>query len=176
MKNHYIYQDNLESERLTTRFLVPEDAGAWIEFCEDTEAVAYLPKFGLDRAEEKALYWINRQLGRYQDQRYGLQAFIHKETGKLIGQCGLLLQEVDGQMELEVGYHVLPKYWGQGYAPEAARLFIDYVFDHKLAPSIISIIDFRNTKSQRVAEKNGLVREQQTRWADRDVYVYRLMK
>ncbi|WP_247237207.1 GNAT family N-acetyltransferase [Telluribacter sp. SYSU D00476] len=176
MNNSYTYQDQLESERLYTRFLVPEDAMAWAEFFEDTEAVAYLPDFCLDTAEEKAQYWINRQLGRYRENRYGLQALVHKQTGELIGQCGLLLQEVDGQTELEVGYHILPRYWGQGYAPEAARLFIDYAFEQGLAPSIISIIDIRNIKSQRVAEKNGLIREKQTRWADRDVYVYRLMK
>lgn len=174
MKHLYTYHDQLESERLTTRFLIPEDAGVWVEFFEDTEAVAYLPEFGLDTAEEKAEYWMDRQLARYRDKRYGLQALLHKQTGELIGQCGLLQQEVDGQTELEVGYHILPRYWGQGYAPEAARLFINYAFEHKLAPSIISIIDIRNHKSQRVTEKNGLVRERQTRWSDLDAYIYRL--
>lgn len=84
-----------------------------------------------------------------------------------------MLQEVDGKPELEVGYHIFKKYWGQGYAPEAAKAFLHYGFENKWAPSIISIIDIRNTKSQRVADKNGLKREKQTKWADWDVFIYR---
>jgi RimJ/RimL family protein N-acetyltransferase len=99
---------------------------------------------------------------------------IDKETNALIGQCGLLLQEVDGIRELEVGYHIIKKYWGKGYAPEAARLFLDFAVEHDLADSVISIIDIRNTKSMRVAEKNGLHRDKQTRWLDKDVFIYRI--
>jgi RimJ/RimL family protein N-acetyltransferase len=103
-----------------------------------------------------------------------MQALIHRQTGAFIGQCGLLAQEVDGVQELEVGYHIFYKYWGQGYAPEAAKGFLQHAFENKLADSLISIIDVRNLKSQRVAEKNGLVREKQTRWSELDVFVYRI--
>jgi [ribosomal protein S5]-alanine N-acetyltransferase len=173
MTSTYLYHQHLQSDRLRTRFLTPDDATAWLEFFRDSRAVELFPDFGLATAEEKAHYWINRQVQRYHDKRYGLQALVHKQTSELIGQCGLLQQEVDGQQELEVGYHILPRYWGHGYAPEAARLFIHYALDNHLADSVISIIDIRNLKSQRVAEKNGLLREKQTRWSDLDVYIYR---
>jgi RimJ/RimL family protein N-acetyltransferase len=94
----------------------------------------------------------------------------------MVGQCGILAQVVDDIPELEVGYHILPQYWGKGYAPEAAKFFINYAFENNLADSIISVIDVGNIKSQRVAEKNGLYREKQTVQMGDDVFVYRILK
>jgi RimJ/RimL family protein N-acetyltransferase len=146
----------------------------WLDFFKDPEAIELFPDFGLKTIEERAQHWIDRQLMRYREHRYGLQILIDKKSGAAVGQCGLMLQEVDGEQELEVGYHIFKKYWGQGYAPEAARLFLDFAFEHGLADSVISIIDVRNDKSMRVAEKNGLRREKQTKWLDLDVYIYRI--
>lgn len=174
MLNEYYYRDQLESKRLITRYIVPGDVMPWTEFFNDPKAIELFPDFGLNTIEERVQHWINRQLIRYQENRYGLQMLMNKETHELIGQCGLLLQEVDGIRELEVGYHMISKYWGNGYAPEAARLFLDFAVEHDLADSVISIIDIRNINSIRVAEKNGLRRDKQTRWLDKDVFIYRI--
>src|SRR5690606_41549329 len=99
--------------------------------------------------QESAAEWNDRQIDRYNTNTYGLKAIIDKRTNELIGQCGLLIQVVDGQTELEVGYHILKKYWGQGFAPEAARLYIDYAFAHGLAESVISYIDTRTIYSRK---------------------------
>jgi RimJ/RimL family protein N-acetyltransferase len=101
---------------------------------------------------------------------------LEKESNEFIGQCGLIKQEVDGKTEIEVGYHVFKKYWGRGFAPEAAKIFLEYAFNNNLSDSVISIIHVGNTKSQRVADKNGLTREKQTRWSDLDVFIYRMHK
>jgi ribosomal-protein-alanine N-acetyltransferase len=172
----YQYDDGLKSERTVTRMLVDEDFKPWTEFLADKDAVEFFPLAGFNSAEERSIYWINKQLARYADEKYGLQAILNKNTGELIGQCGLMAQEVDGIAELEVGYHIFKKFWGQGYAPEVAKMFINYAFQRDLASSIISIIDIRNVKSQRVAEKNGLIRDKQTTWLGLDIYVYRLNK
>ncbi len=169
-----IYRDQLESERLITRKLIESDKTIWADFFSDPEAVEFIPESGLTSDGDKAKHWIAKQINRYKENEFGLQVLIDKQTGSFIGQCGLLLQEVDGIKEIEVGYHMLKKYWGQGYAPEAARLFIGYAFENKLTDAVISIIDINNIKSQRVAEKNGLTREKQTRWKGMDVYIYRL--
>lgn len=174
MEHTYIYHDHLETSRLYTRFLTPEDVSVWKRFFKDEDAIAFLIDDGFNTYEEKATHWMYRQLQRYKDNRYGLQALIHRQTNEFIGQCGLLLQEVDGIIETEVGYHILKQYWGQGFAPEAARCFIRFAFDNNLSNSVISIIDRNNVKSQRVAEKNGLKREKQTRWNNREVYIYRI--
>lgn len=120
--------------------------------------------------------WIEKQLKRYADNRFGLQAINDKHSGEFIGQCGLLAQEVDGIQEVEVGYHIFKNFRGKGYAPEAARLFIDYAFNNDLTESLISIIHVDNIKSQRVADKNRLTREKETSWSGLQVYIYRINK
>lgn len=176
MTASYTYTDHLETKRLFTRFLTSEDIEVWARFFSDKEAVEFFPTFGFSSNSDQAKQWIERQLARYKENRFGLQALIDKKTNAFIGQCGLIKQDVAGTVEIEVGYHIFKKYWGQGYAPEAAKRFIDYGFENNLADSIISLIDIRNIKSQRVADKNGLAREKQVRWSGVDVYIYRIHK
>jgi len=170
----YVYQDNLESPRVLTRYLTKDDIKSWSSFFNDDEATEFLPNPGIQSNEERSAYWIEKQLNRYRNKLFGLQALISKETNEFIGQCGLLTQTVDEKIEVEVGYHIFKKYWGRGYAPEAAKIFIDFAFRNDLANSIISIINVNNIKSQRVANKNFLIREKQAVWSGLDVYIYRI--
>jgi ribosomal-protein-alanine N-acetyltransferase len=172
----YIYQDNLESERLLTRKLAMDDIKMWAEFFKDQEAIEFLPNTGFSSTDVHAKHWVEKQLNRYADNQFGLQVLIDKKTKQIIGQCGLLKQSVDEQAEIEVGYHIFKKHWGQGYAPEAAKLFIDYAFHNDLTNSVTSIINIKNVKSQRVADKNGLTKEKQTVWSGLDVFIYRIKK
>jgi RimJ/RimL family protein N-acetyltransferase len=171
----YQYTESLASERMLTRRLTLDDVPAWTEFFEDPEAIRFFLSF-LDPVSpaERARIWIVRQLARYAGQRYGLHALIEKETGQFLGQCGLLAQDIDGIAEVEVGYSLIKRHWGRGFAPEAARLFLDYAFTNLSVAYVISIIDRENINSQRVAEKNGLYRWKEAHWSGMDVYVYRM--
>lgn len=173
MLKGYKYEENLETSRLKTRWLVAEDHVRWTSFLANKKATQFFPDYLTDQPAERAKEWIKRQLNRYAENKFGLQALIDKQTGAFIGQCGLLLQEIDGVSELEVGYHILPEYWGRGYAPEAASGFMHYAMINQLSDSIISIIHHQNTNSMRVAEKNGLKPDKQTKWNDLDVVIYR---
>lgn len=173
---NYFYKDDLRSKRLRTRYLTMSDVAEWTKFFEDKDCTEFLPNLGLSSPQERANFWIDKQMKRYADKRFGLQALIDKETNEFVGQCGLLLQDVDGMPEVEVGYHMFKDHWGKGYAPEAAKLFLDFAFKNKVSDNVISIIDINNKKSQRVAEKNGLKKEKQTKWTDLDVFIYRIKK
>jgi len=172
----YQYEDNLESGRLITRFITLDDVPAWSEFFKDKEAIEYFPVMDLPDDEARARHWIERQLMRYANHKYGLQVLIEKKTNRFVGLCGLITQDLDGKEELEVGYHVFRKYWGQGFAPEAAKLFFDYAFNNNLSATVISIIHKDNIRSQRVAEKNGLKRDSETTWNNLEVFIYRVRK
>lgn len=172
----YIYGEVLDSARLTCRFLKPEDAIAWVPFFEDAESVAGLPDVGQPSAFATAAFWIDRQMARYREHRYGLQALLLKESGEMVGMCGLLLQEIEGKPELEVGYHMLAAHRGNGYAPEAAAFFIDFAFRNNQSQTVVSVIEVNNINSQKVAEKNGLVREKRISYAGMEVYIYRITK
>jgi [ribosomal protein S5]-alanine N-acetyltransferase len=172
----YFYKDNLQSARLTTRFLTEVDIAAWAEFFEYEDGDKYIPYFGNGSALEKSKAMIDFQLNRYREHTYGLQVLVEKSTGNFIGLCGLLYQAAY-DAEIEVGYHILHKHWGQGFAPEAAQLFIDYAFENNITESIIAIIDINNKNSQRVAEKLGFVNEKRVELEENHPeFVYRLKK
>lgn len=160
------------SERLLFRELKEEDALVWTEFTSDKESMKNFPAF--DNPLAKAKEWVALQQERYQKDGWGLYALILKSTNELVGQCGLLTQVVDGVRELEIGYHLLPRHRKQGYATEAAKAFKEYAFDRDLATSLISIIHIENVLSQKVATRNGMMREKQSTFKGMPVYIYRV--
>jgi RimJ/RimL family protein N-acetyltransferase len=103
---------------------------------------------------------IEKNLDRYAECGYGLFGVELKSSAGLIGDCGLVWQEIERKQELEVGYHFDRGFWGQGYATEAAKACIELAFRSAGVDHVISLIRQENVASRRVAEKNGLrVRE-----------------
>src|SRR6478609_11110811 len=105
----YLYHDELQTKRLITRFLTPEDILSWAQFFKDKEALEFLSTFGMDSCENMSKHWVERQLSRYNQNRFGLQALINKSTDGFIGQCGLINQEIDKKWEMEISYHIFKK-------------------------------------------------------------------
>jgi RimJ/RimL family protein N-acetyltransferase len=165
-------EDAITTERLTSRPLIPADIEPWMEFMLGEGSLDYLPF--VEGTREGAEWWVRRQLGRYERDGCGLLAVERRDGGALVGHCGLLRQVVEGRPELEVGYHLLPGARGHGYATEAARGFIDLAFGTGMADTVVSIIHEHNTPSQRVAERNGLVRELLIEMYGAPHYVYRI--
>jgi diacylglycerol kinase (ATP) len=100
--------------------------------------------------------WITRNRNRCTKDGHGLWAMVLKANGELIGDCGLVVQEVDNTDEIEIGYHLRRDHWNQGFATEAARACRDFAFAHLSANRLISPIRPENLRSRRVAEKNGM--------------------
>ena len=152
---NYLLTDQ-ETERLCFRVLTKEDFQNWLPFFEDKLILTY---FGIDPnlpKNELCENWFKKVFHRYENDLGGLNAIILKETGELIGQCGLLIQTVEGKKRLEVGYSLLPKYRGFGYATEAATKCKDFAFKNDLADELISMIHVDNISSENVALKNGM--------------------
>lgn len=144
----------LETERLRLRELVPEDYGALCFMLRDAETMyAYEHAF----SEAEAREWLQRQFDRYAEYGFGLWAVILKETGELIGQCGLTMQDGGnfGRV-LEVGYIFNRSFWHRGYAAEAALACKEYAFDKLGAKEVFSIIRDGNNASVKVALRNGM--------------------
>lgn len=81
---------------------------------------------------------------------------VEKATGKVIGHCGLLQKEVDGQQEVELVYVFARASWGRGYATEAAMALRDHAFGQLGLQRLISLIEPENAVSERVAIKVGM--------------------
>jgi RimJ/RimL family protein N-acetyltransferase len=71
---------------------------------------------------------------------------------------------------------LLPKFWGRGYASEAAQFFSNFGFEHEKLDYLISVIDIRNIASQKVAVRNGMFIDRQIKYYDLDVYIYQITR
>jgi [ribosomal protein S5]-alanine N-acetyltransferase len=159
----------LETARLRLREFTPADAETLEAVLGDPVTMQYYP-VAFDRKGVEL--WIEKNIGRYRHDGYGLWAMLLRSTGELIGDCGCTMQEVEGLNHVEVGYHVRRDLWGNGYATEAAQACIEYAFTRLGADRVISIIRPENLQSVRVAEKNGLVREKIVFWRGLDHCIY----
>lgn len=143
----------LETERLYLREMDQADYQSLCKILQDNETMyAYEGAFNDTEVQE----WLERQISRYQKWGFGLWAVILKETGEMIGQCGLTMQPwKDGEV-LEIGYLFQRMHWHKGYAVEAARACRQYAFETLNAKEVCSIIRDTNTASRNVAIRNGM--------------------
>lgn len=143
----------LETKRLFLREMNESDFPALAAILGDAETMtAYNGAFNAEEIQT----WLNNQLARYRRYGFGLWAAVLKETGAMIGQCGITVQNWNGRELLEVGYLFNRAFWHCGYATEAARACMDWAFDVLGAAEICSIIRDSNAASQGVARRNGL--------------------
>jgi len=160
----------LETLRLNFRELTASDVVNLQKIFSDPVAMEFYPS---TKSEAETLEWIDWNIQSYQENGFGLWALIDKSTGVFVGQAGLILQKnVDGADETEIAYLLERKYWGNGFAIEAASRCRDLAFSRFECDRVISLIDPKNNPSIRVAERIGMVLEKNVqRWGKAvDVY------
>ena len=115
----------METERLLLREYTTDDFDALYEIMSDPETMRHYPA---PFDEERTRGWIAWNLDNYAKYGFGLWAVVLKETGEFIGDCGITIQNIDGEMLPEIGYHIHKKHWRKGYAKEAAIAVRDWPF------------------------------------------------
>jgi RimJ/RimL family protein N-acetyltransferase len=143
-------QYTVETERLTLHPLSEADAETWLRLMADPVAKRLLhsPEPVADR--ERALGGLRSWVAHFED-GVGMYAVRVRETGEEAGFVGFVPRELDWGREVELGWLLLPEFWGRGYATEAARALLP------LGPSrIVSMIRVENDASENVARKLGM--------------------
>jgi [ribosomal protein S5]-alanine N-acetyltransferase len=167
-----------ESKRLYFRKLQEQDFENWVSFCSDPASLEYIffAQGTPDDPAVKSRIWFDRIFQRYENNLGGLNVLIDKNTNEFIGQCGLLIQTVDGKEEMEIGYSIMPHHRKKGYALEAAKKCRDFAFENNFRDSLISIIHIDNVNSANVAIGNGMKNEKQTVYSGNPVNIFRISK
>lgn len=143
----------LETQRLTLRQMTQDDYPSLCRILQD-EGAMYAYEGAFSDAEVQS--WLDKQLERYREHGIGLWAVILKESGEMIGQCGLTVQDYNDKNVVEVGYLFQRAYWHMGYAAEAAQACKKYAFEKLDIKEVYSIIRDTNLPSQNVAKRNGM--------------------
>ena len=141
------------TERLFLREMTMDDFDALYKVLADKEIMQHYP-YTFD--EERVRGWIQRNVDRYNNEGFGLWAVCLRENGEMIGDCGLTLQNIDGQMLPEIGYHIRKDCQKKGYAKEAALAVRDWAFKNTSYPAIYSYCKYTNVPSFKTAESIGM--------------------
>ena len=143
----------LETKRLIVREYTADDFADLFAILSDSETMKYYPK---PYDENGVNRWINWCIDSYQKYGFGLWALQLKDSGKFIGDCGISMQNIDGQSLPEIGYHINKDFWRQGYAKEACEEVKKWFFENTNFDCVYSYMNKENIASVNTAKSNGM--------------------
>ena len=126
--------------------------------------------------QEQTKSFLDKVIGWDRDGMPSQFAMIVRSSGLLVGYCGFFHHEVDGKMEIEIGYRLDSTFWNRGLATEAARAVRDHGFRNLRLEYVISLIHPENHPSRRVAEKNGMILERETTFRGFATFVFAITR
>ncbi len=142
-----------ETPRLYLRQFTEADAPLILALNSDPEIVKYVHEPTLQTEEQAKKILIDIILPQYKN-NLGRWAMHIKETNEFIGWCGLKYRpDLD---ETDLGYRLMQKAWGKGYATEAARHTLNHGFSKLNLPLITARAQIENIASIKVLEKLGM--------------------
>jgi RimJ/RimL family protein N-acetyltransferase len=146
----------LQTPRLVLREFTLDDVEAHGGIFSDPLVTRYLPRgpYANDKAPDIARRTIEYFIGHWREHGYGVWAVVDRDSGRLIGQCGL--NNLKEAPEVEVLYLLDRPFWGRGLATEGARAALDVGFDQLGLQRIVGLTVPENLASQRVLQKAGL--------------------
>ena len=142
----------IETERLLLREMNDNDFQPLYEVLADSEIMRHYP-YTFDEARVRN--WIQRNMERYRILGFGLWAVCLKETGEMIGDCGLTMQLINDQIKPEIGYHIRADKQRKGYAKEAAIAVRDWTFTNTPFNVVYSYMKYTNEASIKTALSYG---------------------
>ena len=144
--------------RLSLRPPTPTDAPDVMRILSDESVVEYNPADRIDDlCEVEAL--LGRWLEHWSRHDFGNCCVFEKETGRLIGNCGVRRMTVHATPVLNLMYRFEPRAWGHGYATEAAQAVLDWTSRNLPGEVVLARIRPMNAASQAVARRAGLRRD-----------------
>ena len=152
----------LTTERLILRDFLDSDWETVLLYQQDPLYLRY--NEWTSRTADEVRQFIQMFLDHQkQEPRFKFQfAITLKQDGQLIGNCGVRKDYLEAR-EGDIGYELDPRYWGKGYATEAAQAVLDFGFSHLRLRRISAWCVAENVGSARVLEKLGMRLKSRTR-------------
>jgi [ribosomal protein S5]-alanine N-acetyltransferase len=148
--------DSFSTARLLAERLTAEH---WLDLRRMDQNEQFMALLGGVRDEAGTALYLEQNLKHWADHGFGIWILRDAATAAVIGRAILRHLELEGVDELEVGYGLMPEYWGRGLATEIARACVRIGRDQLGLRSLVAITRPINIASQRVMLKAGLVYE-----------------
>ena len=161
-----------DTDRLIVRHYTPDDADNFFLLNADPDVMRYIRPVR-SRADtdlffaEVIQYSINNPA-------YGRMAVLDKKSGEFVGSFAIIPIEQTDLMQL--GYSLLPKYWGMGYATELVRRALIYIFTSTGIEEIFGVTESLNSASQHVLLKSGFVPHSNVMEGEKLLHRFHLLK
>jgi RimJ/RimL family protein N-acetyltransferase len=163
---------SLETPRLRLRLFTPDDVQLMYTLSTEPDVIKYADTPVKDMAEARQRL-EEGPLFDYEKYGYGRFVVELKETGEVIGFCGIkYLPEIDLP---EVGYRYLKEHWGKGIGTEAAKACVEFARVDLKIKKLIALIIPENIASIKVAEKLGMTKGPLIHIFDVDAFQYEMM-
>ena len=142
----------IETTRLYLREMIVSDASDLYALNLDPDVIRYTGDRAFDSIQDA--YHFLEKYDHYENYGFGRWAVIRKQDDAFLGWCGIKYSSsID---EYDIGYRLMQRYWGNGYATEAAKACIDWAFEELHLRTILGRSMGENVASLRVLEKLGL--------------------
>ena len=145
----------LETERLILQTWTLEDSEEFLKICSDAEVMNFIgdgKPYNLEQANKFLIWAENYQ----RENGFCRWKVLEKVSGEIVGSCGFVRLRETG--EIELGYLLARKFWGKGFATEAARGCLQFGFGKLGFREIIALTDLENVASRNVLEKIGFIK------------------
>ena len=154
----------IETDRLTLRRLAEDDAELILRLLNEPSFLKFVGDKGVRKLDDGRRYIREGPVASYAEYGFGLYLMLQNEDKAPIGLCGLLKR--DTLDVADVGFALLPEFWSQGYATEAARAVLARAGSVHGLDRVVAITARENDRSIRVLEKVGLRFEKMVRLSD----------
>lgn len=151
----------LETDRLLLRQLTTDDAPFILTLLNDPSFRQNIGDKGVRTIADARGYLLDGPLASYERFGFGLYMVERKEPHAALGMCGLVKRETLD--DVDIGLALLPQFWGEGYALEAAMAVKDYAHARLGLDRLVAITQPDNHGSIRVLEKLGMQFEKMVR-------------
>jgi RimJ/RimL family protein N-acetyltransferase len=161
----------IETERLLIRTWMPSDESALAEIFGDGETMRYIGKgypAGLSREQTHDALATMTQ--RYERDGIGIWPVVLKETGGVIGVCGL--QPLANSADVEIAYLLNGTHRGRGYAFEAASAVVEFGFRDQGFARIVAVVHPFNARSIALVRRLGMRFDRVVRAYQNDLLKY----
>jgi [ribosomal protein S5]-alanine N-acetyltransferase len=163
----------LETARLRGRRIRPDDFELLRQLLQNSQVAATL---GGLRTDDEVREILSSALAHWDRFGFGRWLWHNRSDGRFVGRAGLNTVEIDDRNEMEVGYALLPEFWGQGLATEMARASVNVAFHDLGLAELVCFTLPTNIASRRVMEKAGFVFERDFVWKNLPHVLYRLKR
>lgn len=150
----------IQTERLILRKFKESDTEAFFKYRTDPQVKLYQGEVWENYKFEQAVEFVKEQMNLNPDipDTWFQIAIELKETGNLIGDCGIHTLPQDTN-QVEIGFTLAPIYQNKGFGLEAVKCLLNYIFRVLNKHRVIAVVDVRNKNSVKLLEKLGMRRE-----------------